>query len=82
MAWKASDGMVIEMSKRKTKEENHVQADAFRRMQGCELELINDYAENFRDIILGFAKSHGRVPTADELLWIESERRGRDITLD
>ena len=68
------------MKKRKTREENLVQAEAFRRMRGNELDLIQVYAEGFRSIISDFETAHSRVPTADELLWIESERRGRDIT--
>jgi hypothetical protein len=27
-----------------------------------------------------FESTYGRVPTADDLLWIESQRQGRDIT--
>jgi hypothetical protein len=68
------------MKKRNTKAENWAQAEAFRRMGGNELELINVYAANFRDIITQFETTHGRVPTADDLLWIESQRQGRDIT--
>ncbi len=68
------------MKKRNTKAENWAQAEAFRRMSGNELELINVYAANFRDIITQFETTHGRVPTADDLLWIESQRQGRDIT--
>jgi hypothetical protein len=69
------------MKKRKTKEENWAQAEAFRRMQGNELELIRVYAADFRTIITEYEITHeGHVPTADELLWLESERRGRDIT--
>jgi len=66
--------------KGKTKEENQVQAEAFRRMHGNELELIRVYAEDFRDIISEFETRLGRVPTADDLLWIESQRQGHDIT--
>ena len=66
--------------KGKTKEENQVQVEAFRRMHGNELELIGVYAEDFRDIISGFEAKYGRVPTADDLLWIESKRQGHDIT--
>ncbi len=70
------------MSKHKTREEILAQAEAFSRMNGNELDLIRAYAEDFRDIISEFEAKHGRVPTADDLLWIESQRRGRDITLD
>ena len=66
--------------KRHVKEENQAQAEAFRRMNGNELELIGVYAEDFRDIISGFETKYGRVPTADDLLWIESQRQGHDIT--
>lgn len=68
------------MKKSHTKEENWAQAEAFRRMGGNELELIHLYAADFRRIIQDFEIAHGRVPTADDLLWIESELRGRDIT--
>ena len=66
--------------KKHVKEENRVQAEAFRRMQGNELELISIYAEDFRDIIMDFEAKYGRVPSADDLLWIESQRQGHDIT--
>lgn len=65
--------------KKHVKEENQAQAEAFRRMNGNELELIGVYAEDFRDIITEFESRFDRVPTADDLLWIESQRRGRDI---
>lgn len=68
------------MKKQNTKEENRSQAEAFRRMPGNEQELIQVYAADFRDIISEFEAAHGRVPTADELLWLESQRQGRDIT--
>ena len=66
--------------KKYVKEENRAQAEAFRRMQGNELELIGVYAEDFRDIIMDFEAEFGRVPSADDLLWIESQRQGHDIT--
>jgi hypothetical protein len=66
--------------KKKTREENQAQAEAFRRMNGSEMELIQVYAEDFRHIINEFEQSQGRVPTADDLLWLESQRRGRDVT--
>jgi hypothetical protein len=68
------------MTKNHTKEENRAQAEAFSRMTGNELELITAYAADFRDIITDFKQKFGRVPTADDLLWIESQRAGRDIT--
>lgn len=68
------------MKMRHTKEENRTQAEAFRRMQGNELELIRVYAADFRDIITEFEAATGRVPSADDLLWLESQRKGRDIT--
>jgi len=70
----------MKKKKKNTKAENRAQAEAFRRMQGEELELIQAYAEDFRAIITEFESTHGRVPSADELLWLESEHRGRDIT--
>ena len=60
--------------------ENQVQAEAFRRMQGDKLELITLYAADFRKIITDFESTYGRVPTTDELLWIGSELKGRDLT--
>ena len=69
------------MKRKKIKEENQAQAEAFRRMQGDELKLISLYAADFRKIITDFESTHdGKVPTADDLLWIESEAQGRDIT--
>ena len=65
---------------RHMKEENQAQAEAFRRIQGHELEMIPMYGEDFRQIISDFEFHFGRVPTADELLWVASERNGRDIT--
>lgn len=50
-------------------------------MTGNELELISLYAADFREIITEFECSHdGHVPSADDLLWIESQRQGHDIT--
>lgn len=66
--------------KQNTKAENRIQAEAFSRMSGNELDLITAYAADFREIIVEFERQHGRVPTADDLLWIESQRQGRDIT--
>ena len=69
------------MKKRNTKAENLAQAEAFRRMKGNDLELISRYASDFREIINQFEDAHqGSPPSADDLLWIESERRGYDIT--
>ena len=66
-----------------TKKENLVQAEAFRRINGNELDLITRYAAHFRRIITEFERDHdGQVPTAEDLLWIESEKLGRDITAD
>lgn len=65
----------------KVRATNLIQAEAFQRMKGNELELINQYAADFRDIISEFEMLHGgRLPSADDLLWITSERKGRDIT--
>ncbi len=69
------------MKKKNTKKENRVQAEAFRRMKGNVLDLIPAYAADFRQIITEYERTHdGRVPSADDLLWIESQRQGRDIT--
>lgn len=69
-----------EKMKHRTRDEILAQAEAFSRMSGNDLELIQEYAADFRRIILDFDHSYGRVPTADDLLWIASELRGRDIT--
>lgn len=67
--------------KRDTKLENLAQAEAFLRIQGDEMDMITLYAADFRKIISDFERTHrGQVPTADDLLWIESELLGRDIT--
>ncbi len=69
------------MKMKTIKEENWAQAEAFRRMQGNELELIRVYASDFREIITEYEIAHeGHVPTADDLLWLESQRQGRDVT--
>ena len=63
------------------KAENKAQAEALRRMNGNTLELIRLYAQDFRDIITEYEANHNdRPPSADDLLWLESERQGRDIT--
>lgn len=73
----------MKMRKRNTKEENRTQVEAFRRMQGNEMDLIKLYAADFREIITDFESTrHGKVPSADDLLWITSERFGQDITKD
>lgn len=64
-----------------TKAEILAEAEAFRRMPGRVTDLIRIYAEDFRRIIVEFESAHnGRVPSADDLLWIESQHQGRDIT--
>lgn len=64
------------------KAENRIQAEAFRRMHGNVLQLIPVYAEDFRQIIKDYKATHnGQPPTADDLIWIESEHKGRDITV-
>jgi len=69
------------MKEYNAKAENRVQAEAFRRMNGNVLTLIPLYAADFRQIITEFELTHnGRVPSADELIWLTSERQGRDIT--
>ena len=71
------------MEQRNIKEENLNQLEAFRRMNGNKLDLISRYAADFRKIITDFEFSHdGRVPSADDLIWIESEHEGRDITVE
>ena len=57
-----------------------MQAEALRRLNGNELELIQTHAADFRQIINDFERIHGRVPSADDLIWVVSERTGRDIT--
>lgn len=61
--------------------ENRAQAEAFSRMNGNVLELIQSYAMDFRQIIVEYEDAHsGQPPTAADLLWIESQHLGRDIT--
>ena len=68
---------------RSIKIENQVQAEALLRLHGNLLQLIPIYAADFRQIIDEYkAANNGRPPTADDLIWIESERMGRDITRD
>ena len=68
------------MKRNTTKAENLAQLEAFRRMNGNELELISQYAADFRQIITDYERTHdGHVPSADDLLWIESEHEGHDI---
>ena len=63
------------------KAENRAQLEAFSRMKGSLLEIIDVYAVDFRTIIREFKLAHeGRVPTADDLIWIASEHQGGDIT--
>jgi len=65
----------------KIKAENLAQAEAFSRMHGDVPKLIQAYAADFRRIITAFESTHnGKAPSADELLWLESEYKGRDIT--
>lgn len=69
------------MKTKNIKAENQNQSEAFRRLKGNELELIRVYAAEFRDIITKFESMHqGKVPSADDLIWITSEHHGCDIT--
>ena len=68
------------MTTKNTKAENWVQAEAFRRMKGNVLDLIALYAADFRQIITEFEGAYQRIPSADDLIWIASQRCGRDIT--
>lgn len=71
------------MKTMKTWSENRAQAEAFRRMHGNVLELIAQYGADFRQIINEFELAYeGRIPTADDLIWIESQLKGHDITRD
>lgn len=63
-----------------TKQECRCQVEAFMRLHGNELDLIAEYAEEFREIINSFEACFGRCPSASDLIWIVSERRGLDIT--
>ena len=65
-----------------TKAENINQAEAFSRLSGDTIENIWKYGADFRAIIEDFEANFGRVPTADDLLWIESEKLGHDITTE
>ena len=61
--------------------EMQAQAEAFRHMNGNMLELIAQYAPEFRQIIDDYEAMHNRPPTANDLLWIASEHAGRDVRL-
>ena len=61
------------------KEHMKAQREAFMQMNGDVLNLIDQYAAEFRKIITDFEQMHGRPPTADDLLWIASEHAKRDI---
>ena len=50
------------------------------KMCGDEMNLIAEHAEEFREIINGFKKELGRIPTAEEILWIVCEHAGKDLT--
>ena len=64
----------------KLQQENRAQLEAFKRIHGELSDLINCYAADFRKIICSYELAFERVPSADDLLWIDSERCGRDIT--
>lgn len=51
-------------------------------MQGDEIRSIEHYAADFRRIIKKHVQTTGQLPTADELIRIESQHEGRDITQD
>ena len=69
------------MKERNFREENLAQAEAFRRLRNNELDLITLFSADFQKIINDFERYHdGRIPTADDLLWIESELWKQDIT--
>lgn len=68
------------MRSRYTQSENRVQAEAFRRMKGNVIDLIGLYAADFRQIITDYELAYHRVPSADDLIWIESQHQGYDIT--
>ena len=44
-----------------------------------ELEIIDKYAAEFREIIDGLKRDLGRVPTVDDFLFIASKHAGRDL---
>jgi hypothetical protein len=63
-----------------TWKENRTQAEAIRRIKGNVLDTIELYAADFRQIIDDFKGTYHGLPTANDLIWITSERYGRDIT--
>lgn len=63
-----------------SKKEIQEQAKAFEMMDGNILANIAKYAEEFRDIINEFEAMHGKEPTANDILWIASERHCCDLT--
>ena len=58
---------------------NPEQAEALIMLHGNTLELIEEHGAEFRHIIDDFAEIYGRVPTANELVWIASEHAGRNL---
>jgi len=60
-------------------EENKEQAAAVMAMHGTTLDLIFKHGAEFRKIIDDFAEKFGRVPTANDLVWIASEHAGRNL---
>ena len=67
-----------------TRDEIRNQAEAIRRiMQGAsisDLEIIAKYACEWRKIINEFERDIGRVPTADDIIWITGVHHRSDPT--
>lgn len=59
--------------------EIQIQGQAFSECCANTIELIARHAELFRDIVEGFKADQDRLPTADEILYVASERLEHDI---
>lgn len=64
----------------KTKQEILAQADALKRIPMDTLDAIDLLCADFRSIIEEYEAKFNKVPTGDDLIWLISEKLGRDIT--
>ena len=58
--------------------ENAIQAEALRQMKGDEVENALEHGASFRETIEA-KKADGKEATADDLIWIESEKAGENL---
>ena len=55
------------------------QGKALDQMHGDTMELIHRHAAEFRQIIVDFHEKFGRIPSADDLIWIASEHAKHNL---